>query len=274
MTTHSTSPSTPRGTLLFEGELTDPLVVALPDGEAALLSRPHPFRTPNQDTAAVLPSGKNGGLLVVADGMGGTRHGGAAAAITIRHLAKHLPTDSEEPLRTGILNGIESANQHLLDKLPDAGATVAAVELEAGTIRPYHVGDSVIMVIGQRGKLKLQTVAHSPVGLAEASGLLNETEALHHHERHIISNAIGSPEMRIELGAPLPLSRFDTVLLASDGLTDNLRLDEIIALIRTGPLAHGVALLADAADERMRHHLPGQPNKPDDLTILAYRRTS
>ncbi|NIP97977.1 MAG: serine/threonine protein phosphatase, partial [Akkermansiaceae bacterium] len=125
---------------------------------------------------------------------------------------------------------------------------------------------SVILVVGQRGKLKLQTVSHSPVGLAVEAGLLDEDEALHHHERHLILNAVGFAEMRIELGAPLPLARHDTVLLARDGLTDNLTLDEIVAGIRKGPLGEAVAALTSLARQRMLAEQPGSPCKPDDLT--------
>ncbi len=149
----------------------------------------------------------------------------------------------------------------------------AAIELNEHTARPYHVGDSVIIIVGQRGRLKLQTVAHSPVGFAVEAGLLDPDEALHHHERHFILNSVGSAEMRIELGAPIALARRDTVLLASDGLTDNLRLDEIIATIRKGPLDQAARKLAALARERMTTSRSGLPSKPDDLTILLYRRS-
>ncbi len=273
----SSSQSNPAAaTLLLEANVETPILVALPHGTAAALSIPHPTRgTVNQDAAAILPAGPSDVLLVVTDGMGGTRRGGEAAATVIHHLSERLPVESQGLLvRTAILNGIESANQHLLANVPDAGTTLAAVEINENSIRPYHVGDSVILVTGQRGKLKLQTVAHSPVGFAVEAGLLDEDEALHHHERHLVLNAIGSAAMRIELGAPLALARYDTVLLASDGLTDNLTLDEIIALLCKGPLDQAVARLAALARARMLAHEPGAPCKPDDLTILAYRRSA
>jgi serine/threonine protein phosphatase PrpC len=241
-----------------------------------VLSRAHPLRgTPNQDAAAVLPAGPDDSLLVVADGMGGTRGGGVAASTLIGHLSERLPIESPgELVRTAILNGIEAANRFLLEKIPDAGTTVAAVEVNVHTIRPYHVGDSAILVIGQRGKLKFQSVSHSPVGLAVEAGLLTEEEALRHHQRHLILNAVGSQDMRIELGAPLTLARHDTVLLASDGLTDNLTLDEIIGEIRSGPLIRGVMNLANRSRERMLAPSGSHPCKPDDITILAYRRSA
>jgi len=269
------APAAPPGaTILIESDLEKPMLVVLPHGTAALLSRSHPFRKPNQDVGAIIPAGVDDVVLTVADGMGGTRDGGEAAATVVRHLCDVLPVESPEQLtRTAILNGIESANRHLLAEVPDAGTTLVAMEISGHTVRPYHVGDSVILVVGQRGKLKLQTVSHSPAGFAVEAGLLNEKEALHYHERHLILNAVGSAEMRIELGAPLSLARRDTILLASDGLIDNLSLEEIVELIRKGPLDRAVGGLAALARERMTSARSGHPSKPDDLTILLYRRS-
>ena len=268
-------PAAPQGaTLLIESDLETPMLIDLPSGTAAVLSRPHPLRRPNQDAAAVISAGPDDVVLAVADGMGGTRGGGAAAATVVRHICEALPAESPgQLLRTAILNGIESANQHLLAEVPDAGTTLAAMEISGHTARPYHIGDSVILVVGQRGKLKLKTIEHSPVGFAVEAGLLDPDEAMHHHERHLILNAVGLAEMRIELGAPISLARRDTILLASDGLTDNLGLDEIVEVIRKGPLDRAVATLAEAARQRMSSARSGHPSKPDDLTILLYRRS-
>lgn len=264
----------PRGATIFtEADLENPALIRLPHGTAAVLTRPHPVRRPNQDAAAVIPAGPDGAVLAVADGMGGTRGGAEAAATVVRHLRDGIPHPvSDQLLRTAILDGIESANAHLLARVPDAGTTFAAIELNGHTARPYHIGDSVIIIVGQRGRLKLETIAHSPVGFAVESGMLDPEEALHHDERHYILNSVGSAEMRIELGAPVTLARYDTVLIASDGLTDNLSLDEIIEHIRKGPLDRAAHRLSTLARERMGNPQPGTPSKPDDLTILLYRR--
>jgi serine/threonine protein phosphatase PrpC len=256
-------------------DLEEPLTIPLPGGTAALISRVHPTRdSPNQDAAAVIPAKHEDSVLVIADGMGGTRDGAEAAAIAIRELAKQFPLESDDSqLRTAILNGIEAANQSILRNLTSSGSTLAVVEISANTIRPYHIGDTEILVIGQRGKLKFQSISHSLVGMGVEAGLIDEEQALHHDDRHIVLNALGYPEMRIELGAPLELERYDTLLLASDGLTDNLSLDEIIEIIRSGPLDRAIARLAALARQRMTDPGDGQPSKPDDLTLIAYRRS-
>ena len=129
----------------------------------------------------------------------------------------------------------------------------------------------MILVCGGRGKVKLQTVPHSPVGFALEAGILDEDEAMHHKDRHLVSNVIGMPEMRIEIGSTLKFKPRDTLLLASDGLFDNLHIDEIVDYIRKGPLLKSVGGLIDEAKTRMIKRQAGLPSKPDDLTVLAYR---
>jgi serine/threonine protein phosphatase PrpC len=252
----------------IEADMAEPAIVQLPFGTAIVQTIACDLEVkPNQDSAGIIQVDSESALLIVADGMGGTRNGAAASAAVIEHLAARVgPEEKREDtqLRTAILDGIEAANQ--------GGTTLAAVELNGDLLRPYHVGDSTILVTGQRGKLKLNTVAHSPVGFAVEAGLMDAQEAMHHHKRHVISNALGFPEMRIELGAHLELARHDTVIIASDGLTDNLFTDEIVEIARKGPLLDVVVALAKLARERMANRHLATPTKPDDLTIIAYRR--
>lgn len=260
--------------IYLEGNLRQPQVHRLPHGTAVIFTQPwNADESVNQDAAAIIPFGDSDTLLVVADGMGGTRNGAKAAAAAISHLVDSLPQAGDSiQMRTAILDGIEAANGHILKNIPDGGTTLAAVEICGTSIRPYHIGDSSILVSGQRGKLKLNTVDHSPVGFAVEAGVLDEVDALHHDDRHIISNAMGLETMRIELGSPVSLAPHDTVLVASDGLTDNLFLEEIIERIRKGPLENAVATLASLARERMHSQHGTTPAKPDDLTLIAYRR--
>ena len=103
---------------------------------------------------------------------------------------------------------------------------------------------------------------------------MNEKEAMNHEDRHLVLNAVGSPDMRIEMGAHIDLAPLDTVLVASDGLFDNLRTEEIVECIRKGPLVEGVAKLAADAHERMTQPKANAPSKPDDLTVIAFRMKS
>jgi serine/threonine protein phosphatase PrpC len=66
----------------------------------------------------------------------------------------------------------------------------------------------------------------------------------------------------------------DTVLIASDGVYDNLHLDEIVSCIRRGTPADAAARLAEACLSRMTQPMAGLPSKPDDLTFILFRLDS
>lgn len=249
---------------------------AFAGGRVVLYSAPSPDKegAPNEDAAAILPLGPKRGVLAVADGLGGQPHGHTASAVALRSLEEALregASGSEESLRGAILDGVERANAAVRELGLGGATTLMVAEIVGRTLRAYHVGDSALVVTGQRGRLRLQTIPHSPVGYAVESGLLDAEEALHHDERHLISNIVGSPDMRIEVGSPLALAARDTVLLATDGLFDNLAVEEVVRTVRCGPLERAAAALAERCGERMRRPREGEPSKPDDLTFLLFR---
>lgn len=243
-------------------------------GEAVVYTHVSPAKdTVNEDCAALISYDSNSGLLVIADGLGGQPGGETASARAIDCLAKTVSKakSNNTPLREAVLNGIEQANKQILEKTSGA-TTLAIVEIQNNSIRPYHVGDSMILLTGQRGKIKIQSVAHSPVGYAVESGMLDADEAIHHEERHLISNVVGADDMSVEIGTLRKLALHDTVIVASDGLFDNLYIDEIIETIRKGKLQHAAEELVRLAHGRMQQKIEEQPCHPDDLTFILFRR--
>lgn len=255
-------------------EMTAAEVVPVAHGLVGVFTTRSPGKeTDNEDAAAIVPVNERSAILAVADGLGGHHAGAEAAELALKALVESVQAfdGSEGSLRAAILNGFEHANEQVSAMGVGAATTLAVIELDGSTIRPYHVGDSVILVVGQRGKSRHQTVPHSPVGYAVEAGLLNEAEAIEHADRHIVSNIVGSAEMRIEIGPVVQLRPRDTVLLSSDGLFDNLRVQEIIDVVRKGPLERVMKQLSDQSYGRMTEPKSGQPSKPDDLTFLVYR---
>ncbi len=243
-------------------------------GWAGLFTRRAPDKTTaNEDAVALLPAGDTSGVLAVADGLGGMPAGEQASCLVLQMMKEALvqAVTPAAGLREAILNGIERANEAVTAMGVGAATTLAAIEMQGTTVRPYHVGDAMILVVGQRGKLKLQTVSHSPVGYAVESGLLEETEAMNHEHRHLVSNMVGTPDMRIEVGATITLAPRDTLLLATDGLFDNFTVDEIVARIRSGPMVSVMRVLIDECLRRMTAPDKEVFSKPDDLSFIIYR---
>jgi serine/threonine protein phosphatase PrpC len=249
---------------------------SLPQGEVCVRSLRSPDKnTPNEDAAAVIQVGDDSLVLAVADGVGGAAAGREASNAAVLTLSRMLgEVDAEEQqLKPAILDAVEEANRAVLALSRGAATTLVVAQLTAASLRSYHVGDSELLAVGQRGRIKQRVVPHSPTGFAVEAGLLDEDEAVQHDQRHVLFNVIGSPDMRVEIGPALQLSVRDTVLLASDGLFDNLYIDEIVDSIRMGPLREAADRLVERVRERMRGDGASDlPCKPDDLTIVLYRR--
>ncbi len=241
---------------------------------SAVFSRRRPEgESANEDCAALIPFDEVSGVAVVADGLGGSTAGERASAIAIEQLQRAVAQTQQEGglLRSAIISGIENANRAVRELGLGAMTTLAAVEIDQQAVRTYHIGDSEILLVGGRGKLKFQTISHSPVAYGVEAGLLDAAEAMHHEDRHLVSNVVGDAEMRIEIGPSTPLAARDTVILCSDGLIDNLHAAEIARLISKGPFRKAVAGIIEIAYQRMLHPTDDQPSKIDDLTVVALR---
>ncbi|TWT94004.1 PP2C family protein-serine/threonine phosphatase [Stieleria varia] len=257
----------------IESDMQSPEVLSLAGGNVVALCRRCPGRIePNDDSAGVVETENGAIVLIVADGVGGGPMGHKASSIAVQSVSESVLDSKLTDLRPAILDGIESANREILDLGVGAATTIAVVEIQEHGVRGYQVGDSQTVIFGQRGAIKWKSTPHSPVGYAVESGLLSESDAMRHEERHIVSNLVGSREMHIEIGPVHRMSQRDTVIVGTDGLFDNLHFDEIIALGRSGKPVDRVAKLAKLATSRMSQVVEGQPGKPDDLTFLVYNR--
>jgi serine/threonine protein phosphatase PrpC len=244
-----------------------------PMWRAAHASRRSPLKSrqePNEDALAIFQVDASSGVFAVADGCGGMRGGEIAARLALEALGHSIAKNASHRLRPAILDGIEQANEAILRRRIGAACTLAIVEWQDGMIRPYHVGDAKIVVMGGMGRIRYQSICHSPVGFAVESGWLHADDAMHHEDRHLVSNVVGCERMRIEIGPAIRLGQRDTVLIASDGLFDNVTIDESVELLRKGSLERASAQLLDVASCRMAGE-ENAPCKPDDLSLIAIR---
>ena len=225
---------------------------------------------PNEDSMALITVSETQAVIAVADGLGGHAQGQEASRIAVETLCKALRKKSRTrmSLRNRILDGIELANRKILALKSGAATTLVIAEIDGSKVRIYQVGDSAALLTGQRGNLKYRTIAHSPVGHAQEAELLSEAEAMQADNRHIVANTVGSKDMRIEIGPVIRMARYDTLLLASDGLTDNVMTHDLVEMIRTGPIGDACDRVYQAAVNAMA--LP--TGHIDDLSVAAFRR--
>jgi protein phosphatase len=253
----------------------EPVPIAAESAEIVCLSASGSEQAASNEDAAGVWEPRPGVVVVaVADGVGGGPQGAQASAFAMESIDRAVSADPEGGLRGAIVDAFEQANARILDAARGAGTTLVVVELVDGVARSYHAGDSGALLVGQRGRIRMETLHHSPTGYAVASGLLDRDESKSHEERSYLSNCVGAADMRIEIGPPVRMAPRDTLLLASDGVLDNVRHDVLVDCIRRGPLPEAAGRLRDHAHRAMRGEDPELPAHPDDATAVLLRLRS
>lgn len=243
-------------------------------GTISIFSRSSPNNNnPNEDSVGVIPIGENSAILMVADGVGGHVHGKEASMLVLTEVRKTIARIIKKgaSLREGIMSGIEKANELMQKKLAGSASTLAIAEIQDNNLSTYYIGDTEIMTTDSAGNINYQSIAHSPVGYAVEAGILDEEQAIMHDERHLVSNVVGDANMHIDVSTNLVLAADETLLIATDGLFDNLQKSEIIEIIRAGELDGCGQSLVDRATERMFEQKVDGPSKFDDLSFILFR---
>lgn len=246
-------------------------VFRVASGVASASSTPSPARpATNEDRMSIIPLSEDSVLIAVADGCGGMPGGEKAATAAVEALGRAMLHVDTSELVSGVLSGFDQANQAVTDLRMGAGSTLSAVLVTGMTARAFYAGDSPAAVIGQRGTIRFATLPHSLTGYGVEAGFLSETEAAQHEDSGVVLNVLGFPEMFVHVGQPVSLRPMDTILVASDGLSDNIPLSVISSLCRLGGAASAVKALMHKTTELMTGSPTGHP---DDLSIVLYRPT-
>ena len=176
----------------------------------------------NEDSIGLFPIGERSAVIAIADGSGGLPRGGEASKIAIEELGKSLRSLDVEAdrHRTAILNGVENANRAIKALGVGAATTLVVAEIDGDAVRPYHIGDSGALVVGNRGKVRLQTIAHSPVGYAIESGMLDERS--HDLDRIGSGKAVLAQEARDERSSEQTVATQDPA--GRDGQRERFRI--------------------------------------------------
>ncbi|ACQ80011.1 protein serine/threonine phosphatase [Beutenbergia cavernae DSM 12333] len=231
-------------------------------------------RTVNEDAVLALPP-----VFLVADGMGGHEKGEMASAAVVEaftDLAHDLlRRGAAEPARPDdVRRAVEHARELIresVDRLDPAharkvvaGTTVSGAILteQAGT--PYwlvfNIGDSrVYRLAGD--DFEQVSVDHSVVQELVDAGAIDRSEADHHPQRNVITRAIGTGAAGEADFWMLPCGEHDRLMMCSDGLTGELRVPEIAAVLRAVPRPERAA--ADLLSRAVRG------GAGDNVTVLV-----
>ena len=182
-------------------------------------------------------------LFAVADGMGGHNAGEVASAMAIEHLRSiALSGVSSVEAFAQVVRDLNSAIYASATSTTDQrgmGTTLTAAALLAPTdnvdqpsqIVIANVGDSRTYLLRSE-ELRQMSVDHSYVQELVTEGLLTVHEARTHPRRNIVTRALGIDEQVSVDTWTIPMFDGDRFMLCSDGLVDEVPLDEITELMR------------------------------------------
>ncbi len=258
--------------VLLNADMGEPIQFRCGMGEVVWFAQRGPTKEKNQDCLAAIDISDDCCVLAIADGVGGAPRGDEASCLAIQTLTERLAqAGPDEALRTTILDAFETAHERIRDMSAGAASTLVVMEINGNELRSYHAGDSGFLITGRGGRQKFKTLFHSPVSYAEEAGMITEAEAMEHPERHIVTSLLGVSGLSVTIGEPIRLARFDTLIAASDGLFDNLSIDEITHAVRIGRPMDAMQRLRGETTQRMSGVEQDKPFKPDDLSLLMFR---
>lgn len=176
-------------------------------------------------------------IFAVADGVGGHQAGEIASQTSVDKLRDGFV----EHTTGGLVEAVNKANEavwRLAQERPDRrgmGTTLAALALvvdEADEqLAVANVGDSRVYLLSP-GEFTQLTRDHSLVEEMVREGRISPDEARVHHQRSIITRALGmEPAIEVDVWALIP-NEGDRYLLCSDGLTNELSDARISATLR------------------------------------------
>jgi PPM family protein phosphatase len=191
--------------------------------------------------------GGRGSLFMVADGMGGAAAGEIASAMAIEvvlreltdALAKNDAPDSETyaaALKAATAAANAQIHQFALEhpEFRGMGTTATIAAILGDTLYLAQVGDSRAYLV--RNGLALQiTKDQSLMQKLIEAGEITEEEAEQSERRNIILQALG-PEANIKVDLTHQQVRTgDTLIICSDGLSGQVRIDEIARVATDEP---------------------------------------
>lgn len=219
--------------------------------------------------------GPRGSFFMVADGMGGAAAGEVASAMAADLIYQHLSTAwvndadaSAQRFAFRMKEAVEVANQKIHQYTQDhpevrgMGTTLTAAGVFGADLYLTQIGDSRGYLIRQGHAIQLTKDQSLMQRLVDA-GELTEEEAEVSERRNIILQALGpDPRVRVDLTWQ-PLRRGDVLVLCSDGLSGQVKKDEIAEIANANSdLGALCSALIDLANQR---------GGPDNITAIAVR---
>jgi protein phosphatase len=219
--------------------------------------------------------GPRGSLFLVADGMGGAAAGELASQMAADTIYTHLSTvwasdrdASDERFAYRMREAVELANHRIHEyarehpELRGMGTTATVAGVYGSALWLAQIGDSRAY-LARDGEVIQLTKDQSLMQRLVDAGELTEEEAAQSERRNIILQALGpDPRVKVDL-THQALQRGDTLVICSDGLSGQVRREEIGELMAaySEPAELCTALI----------NLANSRGGPDNITVVVAR---
>ena len=202
-------------------------------------------------------------LWVVADGVGGSDHGGAASKSIVRHLVQTPLPESLDGHVASAVNGLRAANRLCRNQMSTAGTTAASTVvallihentgacLWAGDSRCYLFRDGVLYQCTKDHTLRQEKIDRGELSAPEARRMVRG---------NIITNAVGvHDDLRLE-EVRFSLRSGDRFLLCSDGFSNIFAPEALSAFLNQTTVTEAVENITAAMNDMAQ---------PDNITFVA-----
>ncbi|MEN6405447.1 MAG: PP2C family serine/threonine-protein phosphatase [Thermoguttaceae bacterium] len=230
-------------------------------------------RANNQDSCAISLAGsqedfqQRGHFFMVADGMGAHAAGELASKMAVDAVAMIYRKRLDQSPPEALLSSLLDANRQIHNRgqaSPDfrgMGTTATALVLLPAGAMVAHVGDSRAYQI-RGSSIEQLTFDHSLVWELRAAGQPN-VELPSYISKNIITRSLGpNSTVQVDLEGPYPAQPGDAFLLCSDGLSGQIKDEEIGMIVGCLPTAEAAQSLIDLANLR---------GGPDNITVVLAR---
>jgi len=222
-------------------------------------------------------------VLMVADGIGGHNAGEVAADVAIQTVREYMHESISRHYTRNLQKAIEAADRAIYERAvsdpayQNMGSTAVTAIIADDRLYLAYVGDSRAYLI-RDGRIQQMSVDHTWAQEAIDAKRLTPEEARAHPNRHVLKRFLGirsevQVDTRLHLSGTedneqaernqgVALQAGDTLLLCSDGLTDELQDEEIRAAVLKYAPQQAAEQLVKMARARGGH---------DNITVVIAR---
>ena len=194
----------------------------------------------NEDEVKITVNSKSNVLMVLADGMGGTKNGDFASTIAVNYLINKFKEKngflSLFFAKKWLISTIKKVNKRLFSyqnkvNKSELGTTLVCALIYKNKLILINVGDSRIYLYKDK-KANQVFEDQTYTNYLYNSKKINKKELETHPKKHILLNALGLSS-RLSYDIKVLKYSMESILLCSDGLYNSVQLKDIESILRT-----------------------------------------